>query len=371
MFEYDKVLGKLPSPFLFEDGSPVRTAEDWRKKRLEILDTPLRIEFGGMPPRPEVLTFEALPDENDGRTRVFRILAGTKQALCPFTLRLFLPASFDSRLSYPILLTGDGCWADRFCTPEVINSFNDRGFIYGLFDRTELALDDRQKVRESGLYLVYPDAPFSTISAWAFGYHLALDLLLTLPYVRPDAIAITGHSRGGKAVLLAGATDERIRFVCPNGSGTHGCGCYRYEQFDPFNPDEQRSEPLYFMREAIPDWLGSELFGYIGQEATLPYDMHFFKALIAPRYFLETEAFGDLWANPVGSYQSFLAAKRVFDFLGVSDHALIHYREGKHFHKPEDLSLIADLVTSVLEGKAPGKELTGSYFEGLNPIFDF
>ena len=37
--------------------------------------------------------------------------------------------------------------------------------------------------------------------------------LITLKEVRSKAIAITGHSRGGKTVLLAGATDERIALL--------------------------------------------------------------------------------------------------------------------------------------------------------------
>ena len=39
---------------------------------------------------------------------------------------------------------------------------------------------------------------------------------MTLDYVDPYHIAVTGYSRGGKTVLLAGATDERIRYTNPN-----------------------------------------------------------------------------------------------------------------------------------------------------------
>lgn len=53
----------------------------------------------------------------------------------------------------------------------------------------------------------------------------------------------------------------------------------------------------------------------------------FIKALIAPRCYLETNGYGDIWANPRGSYLSLMAAKEVWKFYGAEDKCACWYRE--------------------------------------------
>ena len=81
--------------------------------------------------------------------------------------------------------------------------------------------------RDSGLYRLYPDAEFGVCSAWAWAAHRCVDALLTMDEVQSDGIAVTGHSRGGKTAILAGATDERIAVTNPNNSGCGGAGLLR------------------------------------------------------------------------------------------------------------------------------------------------
>lgn len=50
---------------------------------------------------------------------------------------------------------------------------------------------------------------------------------------------------------------------------------------------------------------------YIGRENELPFDTHFLKALVAPRILFVSEAAGDIWANPIGSWMTTEAAKEV------------------------------------------------------------
>ena len=55
-----KVLGKLPDPFIFDDGTPVKTKADWEKRRKEIYKTAIELQYGTMPPKPEVFKVEKL-----------------------------------------------------------------------------------------------------------------------------------------------------------------------------------------------------------------------------------------------------------------------------------------------------------------------
>ena len=94
-------------------------------------------------------------------------------------------------------------------------------------------------------------------------YHRCVDALYQIPDADTDHIAISGHSRGGKTVLLAGATDKRVKYVNPNCSGTHGCGCYRYISHDDLGNGDKRSEPLCYLFGIVPYWLGPKLKNYV------------------------------------------------------------------------------------------------------------
>ena len=48
------ILGKLPDPFLKEDGTRM-TADEWYAQRDQLFNKICDIEYGGMPPRPEVV----------------------------------------------------------------------------------------------------------------------------------------------------------------------------------------------------------------------------------------------------------------------------------------------------------------------------
>lgn len=250
------------------------------------------------------------------------------------------------------MLCGDSIY--RYCSDRVIDEANKRGIAVAKFNRTEFAPDMYTSERTSGIYPLYNELSFSAISAWAWGYMRAVDAILTLDYIDVENIAISGHSRGGKAVLLAGALDERIRFVNPNGSGTHGCGCYRFEQREqPGLYEDERSEKLSDLFGVVPYWMGQEMKKYIGREYDIPHDMHFIKALISPRILLETNGYGDIWANPRGAYITNLEARKVWEFLGKPQNCLTHYRDGGHNHTFEDFCVLFDVMQQVIAGKHP------------------
>src|SRR5215218_9290103 len=43
---------ELPDPFVFQDGSRVKSKEDWKRRREELRDLVLYYEYGRMPPPP-------------------------------------------------------------------------------------------------------------------------------------------------------------------------------------------------------------------------------------------------------------------------------------------------------------------------------
>lgn len=370
----DVLLQKLPDPFLKPDGTRMQTAEDWQAQRTNLLNLVVGMEYGGMPPRPEQVRVEYLCDYGRGtpekpRQNTLRIHCGTQEHPFSFILTLYIPAGEGDM---PVVLTGDGCWMSM--SNAVIEEITSRGMIAARFNRLELATDRRDAPRDHGLYTVYPrQTTFSALAAWAWGYHRAMDAIEQLDYCDASRVAITGHSRGGKTVLLAGATDERFYLVNPNDSGAGGAGCFRYNMDASDAPEgmDKRNETLEDLMRAIPYWFAPVMHGYVGHEDQLPFDQHMLKACVAPRFLLQTEARGDTWANPKGSYQTLLAAREVYKLLGAEDHIAAFYREGGHAHRYEEFVQLLDFFTACLKGeRAPDCYYEHPYPEMEN-IFDW
>src|SRR5690554_3390706 len=106
-YEKDVVLGKLPDLFTFEDGSKVTNSQDWQKRRKEILDTAIDLEYGGMPPKPEVFEYETMHQMAKGSLISYRIKTGSFDRTMTFTMQLYRP---DREELCPVVLTGDGCY---------------------------------------------------------------------------------------------------------------------------------------------------------------------------------------------------------------------------------------------------------------------
>ncbi|HVJ83391.1 MAG TPA: hypothetical protein VNC50_20165, partial [Planctomycetia bacterium] len=65
-------IGSLPSPFTFQDGTTVKTREDWSRRRLEIRSLFETYVYGRLPPKPEKMTVvkeEAEADDKNGIDR--------------------------------------------------------------------------------------------------------------------------------------------------------------------------------------------------------------------------------------------------------------------------------------------------------------
>ncbi len=362
----DVVLGMLPDPYVFRDGTRVETLADWERRREEIIEDTIGLEFDGMPPKPDEVRFENLHPVIRGRAISYRIHCGTKEHPFSFCFMAYIP---NKEGKMPVLLTGDAIYKEC-CNDRVIEEADRRGFIVVKFNRNELAPDYADPERKIGINAIWPDKKFTAISAWAWGYHRVIDVLCQLDFVDVDHIAISGHSRGGKTVLLAGATDTRVRYTNPNGSGTHGCGPYRFlQKEDKGEYEDEISEPLESMMKHINYWMGQGLWQYVGKEETMPHDMHFIKALIAPRCYLETNGHGDIWANPRGSYLCWRAAKETWKMYGAEDKCCTWYREGGHDHGWAEFYALFDFMEADINGTPLPESLTRTPYDDMEDIY--
>ena len=158
-----------------------------------------------------------------------------------------------------------------------------RGYVLAVYNRTDLAPDKENDPRRppGSARLAYPQYDWATLAIWAWGGMRVLDYLETLALIDPAKTVITGHSRGGKVALLAGALDQRFALVVANGSGCGGTGSFRVQSAG--------SETL----AAITDpkrfsyWFHPRLRTFAGQVDRLPLDQHYLRALVAPRAALD------------------------------------------------------------------------------------
>lgn len=356
----------LQDLFTMEDGTRVENREQWEQRRKELYRTAVELQYGTMPPKPEFLEVESL-DTND-TIQNYRIITGRKECPISFIMRVVRPAEHGV---YPAIVDGDLCWRYAF-DKEYLQTATEHGVMLVLFNRLELAPDRGDAGRNSPLDRCYPEYTFGALGAWAWGYGRCVDALEKLGIADMDNIAFCGHSRGGKTALLAGILDERACIVNPNDSGAGGTGCYRVDMLaKQENGNEQRNEKLSDLIRNFPFWFGPELAKYVDREEEMPFDEHYLKALVAPRVLLETEAASDIWANPIGSWQTAMAAKEVYKFLGAEDNLLLYWRKGYHQHDIKDLKKLVTIMNQKITGMPYDEGSFRTPFEPREKIFDW
>lgn len=337
------VIDELPNPFLMSDGSLVKTREDWARRRNELQKLILAYEYGSIPPAGQVKATEEGSEENAQTHAVVNrmTLHVGPDGKVPVQLVLTIPAGGGP---FPVIVSGDLGWGR--VKDDIVANVVGRHYILAEFNRTDVAPDKSD--RSTGIYPLYPDHDCGALAAWAWGFGRTIDYLVTRNEVDAKRIIVTGHSRGGKAALLAGALDERVSLTVPNGSGAGGAGCYRVQA--------PHSEDLKAIVTRFPYWFQPEFNQFIDHVNQLPFDQHELKALVAPRALLTTDSLDDIWANSIGTQESFLASKEVFNFLSAPGKTGMHFRHGPHAQTGEDWQALLDFADWQLRNQQPAQK---------------
>jgi hypothetical protein len=247
--------------------------------------------YGPLPTADVALDIELTQTQQRLRYTLFcwRVQAG-KPVGPQWTLRLAWPRGAQTA---PVLLSPDACW------PHVVGAAALRQCLrlrtaLAWVDRTQWANDDAQSLHLGPVHRQWPAQPWSAVAVWAWGLGLSGRALRQTMGQQISQLGVVGHSRGGKAALLAASVYNQIDAVVAHNSGTGGASSLQ-------NPPAQ-AETLAQLGAAFPHWLSAQALRPSVQQSLIEADAPYaWLRAIAPRGLCVLQSLDDLWAHPEGS----------------------------------------------------------------------
>jgi hypothetical protein len=155
---------------------------------------------------------------------------------------------------------------------------------------------------------------WGALRAWAWGASRALDYFETDKSVDARHVALEGHSRYGKATIVAMAYDQRFWTAYVSSSGEGGAKLHRRNWGEIIENVAASSEY---------HWMAGNFLKYAGplNWNDMPVDSHELVALCAPRpVFISGGATnGDGWVDAKGMFLAAAGAGPVYKLLGKKD----------------------------------------------------
>jgi hypothetical protein len=228
-------------------------------------------------------------------------------------------------------------WGYAIITPNSIQADNGQGLTRGI-----IGLVNRGKPRKLD--------DWGALRAWAWGASRALDYFATDKAVDAKQVGVEGHSRYGKAALVAMAYDQRFAIAYVSSSGEGGAKLHRRNWGELVENVTGTGEY---------HWMAGNFLNYAGPMNwnDLPVDSHELIALCAPRpVFIGAGATkGDGWVDAKGMFLAAVGAGPVYKLLGKND-----------MGTPE----FPPIETALIDGEVAFRQHSGGHTPGPNwPTF--
>jgi hypothetical protein len=339
----------LPDPLLLNNGKRAATAKVWwKERRPQIVELFDREVLGRVPAHLPAVTWKVVSttQEKNGdipviiKTLVGHVDNASDPAIAPsiapsiavdIEVTLTTPANAKGPVPVMIELTFSRQFLASIARmiPEMAPGANqsptwqqqllERGWGYAEYVPTSVQPDNGAGLAQGIIGLANHGQPrarddWGALRAWAWGASRVLDYFETDPAVDARQVGITGHSRYGKAALVAMAYDPRFAIGYISSSGEAGAKLYRHHFGEEIGNIAGSSEY---------HWMAGNFLKYDGPltVADLPVDAHELIALCAPRpVFIGGGATkGDGWADAKGMFLAAVAAGPVYTLLGKKD----------------------------------------------------
>lgn len=341
---------KIPALMTRNDGRAVKTAADWRERRLELIDILSREVYGYTPAAPEKVTGIILEGGNNPEVnlaafankatqQVVHLSFETPKGEFSFPFTLIVPKAVKKAPVF-VNINFRPDIPDRYLPVEEII---DHGFAIATVFYKDVTDDSDNFDKLATMYPRDEKTGWGKIGMWAFAASRILDYLETRDDIDATRAAVCGHSRLGKTALWCGAQDERFSMVISNNSGCSGAAISR----------DKVGESIERITTVFPYWFCGNYKGWSGREHEAPFDQHMLLSLAAPRKLYVCSAEEDDWADPESEFLSCVAASETWKLLRVpglvtedkmpelnvplmDGGVCYHVRTGAHFHSRTD-----------------------------------
>ncbi len=239
-----------------------------------------------------------------------------------------------------------------------IDRYFDAGLAYASFPGWSFVPDSAGSAEIVMSELAPGPTPTSALMSWAYAFDAAAKVFAEDERIKADSIAALGHSRYGKAALIATAWSDRVSAAIAHQSGFGGGSSSR----------STTGETLIRMAKSYPHWLRPGLAEDLETGTSLTLDQHFLLALSAPKPIFLGNGRRDVWSDPNSSYRLARAADLIYEARGVDGlpetdmkdfqpDAEISYwlRTGGHSVVSEDIDAFTAFITAHFGTDSPSE----------------
>jgi hypothetical protein len=329
--------------------SSVRSVDDWLQRRREIL-AGMQVVMGDLPGREKRCPLDmAVEQEVDCGRYVRRAITYASEPGSRVPAFLLIPKS---------VLQGEGRRVPAVLCQHGTDDVVGNGTVVGLGNRPNRQY--ASELAERGYVTLAPSYPLLAryqpdikTLGWQSGTLKAvwdnirgLDLLGSLPFVKPGAIGAIGHSLGGHNAVFTGVFDDRVKVVVSSCGLDSFLDYYRGDE-KVWQPEKGWTQTRYMPR----------LSGYRDRLAEIPFDFHELIGALAPRHVLILAPRKDHNFRADSVDRIVAAARPVFALYGHADRLRVEHPDCGHDFPKEMRETAYALFDSVLITGEPGPGL--------------
>jgi hypothetical protein len=316
---------------IMKDGTPVISPDQWWEKRRPEIHFDVREQIWGVLPPDSVLPSVVFSSSivhggNETVPYIERTISGVidisryPQVRNAPVISAILRTPVNADKPVPVMIViGHPFWTRMDLYWELCAL---HGWGVCIFDCNRLQPDDGAGLTS---YLIglcnrgnwRKPSDWGTLAAWSWGVSRLIDFFETDSTIDTGKIGVTGHSRFGKAALIAMAYESRLAIAFPSCAGSLGSKMNRRH----WGQDLENSG---WEREY--HWVAGNFFRWMGplhdtaflprKIENCPVDAHSLLSLCAPRPVFLNAGTQDSWTDPYGICLAGIGASPVYRLLG-------------------------------------------------------